>query len=410
MRARRLPEPPVARGTSAIHSRVEQLAQRRVEGAVGQRPEGAEGGVEAFAQLVAVHRALVEQAEDGELEQLGASRHRGHLLHGSDGARPDILGLCPVRTVTQIYRHDTSADTHTIGTGGLRPRILVRRECSDPRQPRCAARPRRVRSRGARRRIRRRPRRRARRRTRRAEAPVPRPQGHQVGALHPAQPHRARCGRRRHRLRHDPAAPAQRAGQRAGLDRLLRRRQDRAGPALRGRGQPRVGAALEGPRPRPEGRARRGGPRLLHQPRLLPDRHRPLGLAGAARVRRPGRRLDDHPAVREELLPHVGPLADPEVQGDHHLRQDRPAAGQGPDPRELPQHDLLRPRRLRHPDRVQGVLQQGRQPADAWPRGPPSRRSSTRRRSTTRPWATSRRPTSRAGWPTSSTAWSPRAG
>ena len=40
-------------------------------------------------------------------------------------------------------------------------------------------------------------------------------------------------------------------------------------------------------------------------PGFSPDRHRPLDLAGAARRRHPGRRLDDHPAVREELLPHL---------------------------------------------------------------------------------------------------------
>ena len=34
---------------------------------------------------------------------------------------------------------------------------------------------------------------------------------------------------------------------------------------------------------------------------------------------------------------------------------------QGPDPRELPQHHLLRPRRLRHPGRGAGLLRQGRQ-------------------------------------------------
>ena len=133
-------------------------------------------------------------------------------------------------------------------------------------------------------------------------------------------------------------------------------------------------------------------------------------VAGAAGRRRPGRRLDDHPAVREELLPHVRPLADPEVQGDHHLRQDRPAAGQGPDPRELPQHDLLRPRRLRHPDRVQGVLQQGRQPAERGRGRHPGRHRQRAVAATTPRSATSRRPTSRPGSPTSSTAWWPRAG
>jgi len=42
-------------------------AQRRVERAVGERAEGAERGLEALTQLVAVQRGLVQQAEDGEL-------------------------------------------------------------------------------------------------------------------------------------------------------------------------------------------------------------------------------------------------------------------------------------------------------------------------------------------------------
>ena len=62
----------------------------------------------------------------------------------------------------------------------------------------------------------------------------------------------------------------------------------------------------------------------------------PTGIAravwvDAARRRDPGR-LDDHPAVRQELLPHPGPDAVPQGQGDRHLDQDRQAEVQGPDP------------------------------------------------------------------------------
>ena len=89
----------------------------------------------------------------------------------------------------------------------------------------------------------------------------------------------------------------------------------------------------------------------------------PRCLGDPARRRHPGR-VDDHPAVRQELLPDPGPDAVAQGQGDHHLHQDRQAAVQGPDPRELPQHDLLRPRRVRHPDGLEGVLQQGRLQAD----------------------------------------------
>src|SRR4051794_8196120 len=44
------------------------VAQCRVQRAVGQRPEAAEQGVEPLAQLVPVQRRLLEQAENGELE------------------------------------------------------------------------------------------------------------------------------------------------------------------------------------------------------------------------------------------------------------------------------------------------------------------------------------------------------
>ena len=120
----------------------------------------------------------------------------------------------------------------------------------------------------------------------------------------------------------------------------------------------------EGARPHAEGDARGGGPGLLPEQRHLADRHRAGGLGGGqGRPGDPGR-VDDHPAVRQELLPHRRPHAVAQGPRDPHLAQDRPAAVQGPDPRELPQHDLLRPRRLRHPDRVEGLLQQGRLEAD----------------------------------------------
>ena len=93
---------------------------------------------------------------------------------------------------------------------------------------------------------------------------------------------------------------------------------------------------------------------------ISPDGHRAGGRGQRCTRRADPGRLDDHPAVRQELLPHARTDADAQGQGDPHLGQDRPAAVQGPDPRGLPQHHLLRPRRLRHPDRVQGLLRQGR--------------------------------------------------
>ena len=127
---------------------------------------------------------------------------------------------------------------------------------------------------------------------------------------------------------------------------------------------------------------------------VSPDRHR-------ARDRRRGQgradpgRVHDHPAVRQELLPHPGPDPDPQGQGAHHLAEDRPAEVQVRDPGRLPQHHLLRPRRLRHPDRVQGVLRQGRLPAHGRARAPCWRRSSAARASTTPRSARSRRRTRR---------------
>ena len=57
-----------------------------------------------------------------------------------------------------------------------------------------------------------------------------------------------------------------------------------------------------------------------------------------------------------------------QVQGDHRLDQDLQGADEGPDPRELPQHRLLRPRRLRHPGGGAGVLPQGRRASCRSPR------------------------------------------
>src|SRR5215203_1188284 len=59
---------------------VEQPLERRVERAVGQGAEGAEGGVEAAAQVVPVRRTLVEEPEDRELEELRATADHGILL------------------------------------------------------------------------------------------------------------------------------------------------------------------------------------------------------------------------------------------------------------------------------------------------------------------------------------------
>ena len=41
------------------------------------------------------------------------------------------------------------------------------------------------------------------------------------------------------------------------------------------------------------------------EPRLLPDRHRPRGVGDACAAGTTQGGVDDHPAVREELLPHA---------------------------------------------------------------------------------------------------------
>ena len=97
---------------------------------------------------------------------------------------------------------------------------------------------------------------------------------------------------------------------------------------------------------------------LLLQPRLRRHRHPARGVEPAARRGR--RRLDDHAAVRQEGPRRRRADAVAQVQGGRPRGQDLPGAQQGRDPRRLPQHDLLRPRRLRHPVRGAGVLRQER--------------------------------------------------
>ena len=93
------------------------------------------------------------------------------------------------------------------------------------------------------------------------------------------------------------------------------------------------------------------GPPLLHQRRRRPARHRPRALPGRrAKKARPGR-LDDHAAVRQERARRPGrPHAVPEAARGRARVPDHAQVVQGADPAQLPQHDLLRQRRLR--DRV----------------------------------------------------------
>ncbi len=120
--------------------------------------------------------------------------------------------------------------------------------------------------------------------------------------------------------------------------------------------------ARQGAGARAPGRAVGRGPLLLLQPRVRLRRHRPRRLQPAHRRRR--RWLHDHPAVREGVHRPGRLLPVAQVQGGHPRGQDLPREDEGRDPRELPQHDLLRPRCLRHRGGGEGVLQQERGPAD----------------------------------------------
>ena len=113
-------------------------------------------------------------------------------------------------------------------------------------------------------------------------------------------------------------------------------------------------------------------------------------LFSNARGNAPPGCVHDHPAVRQDPLPDQRAELQAQDQGSDRLAEDPAAAEQGGGPRGLPQHHLLRPRRLRHPGRRRGLLRQpgqGPQPARVAPSSPPC---STTRRSTTRP--TARRP------------------
>ena len=145
----------------------------------------------------------------------------------------------------------------------------------------------------------------------------------------------------------------------------------RAGHHPAGQRQPHDRHAEPGARARPARRAVGRGPVVLLQPRLRSDRYRPGAVEPGDRRGR--RRLDHHPAVRQGLHRAGLRVAVAQVQGDRARGQDLPGADQGPDPRELPERHLPRPRRLRHPGGQPGLLRQGRQ-------GPLGRRGRDARR------------------------------
>ena len=139
-----------------------------------------------------------------------------------------------------------------------------------------------------------------------------------------------------------------------------------------------------------------------------PHRHRSRDLEQPLR-RRPAGRIDDHAAVREERVPDPGALVLAQGAGAAARGEARDRRVEGPDPQRLPQHHLLRPRRLRHRGRLAAVLREVRRATSISVRPRRSPRSSARRATTTRPTPTTSRG-SRVAGTTRSTAWSARAG
>ena len=184
-----------------------------------------------------------------------------------------------------------------------------------------------------------------------------------TGPLLAARAGRARAGAGlRDRLDGLPGAERRRGRDHPGGHVHLRRQERRARPGAGhgapGEREPGQGHPGQGPRPRQERGAGRGGQHLLHQPGLRHLGHRAGHLQPAHRGRR--RWLDDHPAVREGGHRRARPHAVAQVQGGRARGQDLQGAGQEPDPGELPQLHLLRPRRVRHPGRRAGLLRQER--------------------------------------------------
>ncbi len=168
------------------------------------------------------------------------------------------------------------------------------------------------------------------------------------------------------------------------------------------------------------------GRRVLRAPRLRPGRHLQGRLHRSGEAGDRGRRLDDHPAVGEERVRgpvHREPRRHRRVRGSAAHDQDqgsgdpagdqaRGRADQEPDPHQVPQHRLLRARRLRGRGGGEDLLRQGCLRADD-PRGRDARRRScTRPRSTTRstaPTTTSSAGTTRSTrWPGTATSPGPR--
>ena len=105
---------------------------------------------------------------------------------------------------------------------------------------------------------------------------------------------------------------------------------------------------------------RRGEPHVLDRQGHLDPGHDPGRLDHRPRRQDPGR-IDDHSAVHQDPLSHLRSDPDPQVPRAVPGVQDQQGNEQGRDPRGLPEHDLLRARRVRDPGGQPGLLQDRRQ-------------------------------------------------
>src|ERR1022692_750862 len=106
-----------------------QVLQARVQRAVAEGPERAEQGIQLLAQFIAVHRGLVQQSENGELEHaraLGAHRRlvppamMWATIHQT-AARLHIFPMYRVDTLLRYVVYCWGASSGCSPTGRYRP-------------------------------------------------------------------------------------------------------------------------------------------------------------------------------------------------------------------------------------------------------------------------------------------------
>ena len=122
------------------------------------------------------------------------------------------------------------------------------------------------------------------------------------------------------------------------------------------------------------------GQALLRAPRRRPPRDRARRLGGPPQQEGRRGRLDDHAAVRQEHVPPEPALDRQEAEGGGAGLAARAALVEGPDPDGLPEHDLLRERRVRDRTGSADLLRPQGRPHDLG-------RSGTARRDPERPLA-----------------------